>query len=923
MRKSEHDHRQFKYTTLDNGLRVFLVQDTDCEKSAASITINSGHFNDDKNSPGLSHLLEHMLFLGDHNNPTANHVSSFLESIGGSINAQTGTEYTSYFLDFPDDYLAKCLKLFSTMLIKPIFDEQLLKNEIQVIDAEFQAKVRDDLRRLYQVHKETCNPNHPFSRFSVGNKEIFETFSSSELRTKLINLHRKNYQPQQACMCVISSEDLLVIEQQVTQSFATWQTNNTHNTLELPSLYQPDNLAIKVNIEPIIHTQRLIITFALPSQKQHFRSKPLTILSHLLGDEGEGSLLYFYKQQGWATNLNAGGGIEGSNFKDFNINIQLTSLGIEKTDTLIQVLFAFISLIKNNGIENWRIEEVATINQLMWDFSDATKSIDETLHLSQAMFEYPAEFLLAGEHILDQVNAELALGLLDYFVPTNMRIKAIWPKVKTNKIANWYNTPYAVEKLTNPILQAYLNQESREELNLTTLNLSKPNPFLPQKQIAKPINQEYDTPIQLINQAGLQIWYGQDNKFSQPKGDCFLSFDCPAVTQGIEVVAAKRLWIALLNEKLNQRYYQANLAGMYFHFYPHQGGFSLQTNGFSQNQLTFYTKLLTQIVEHEDFIHSFEQVKNRQLLALSNKLLNKPINSLFSRLAVLMQQNNYLPLDMVNTTQSVTPEIIYQTKKQLLNQFHLKGLMYGDWTSDEADQISSVIKSFRANYKVAGKTKRGVADIRQDNTYIHQVDSQHTDSAVVIYFQSPDASILNTALTIIAEQIVAGPFFHTLRTEQQLGYLVGSGYIPYNQHPGLAFYIQSPHASVEQLIQAIHQFMQNFSNNLLEYSSIWQSIKKGVIKQLSEKDTNLSMKAQRLWMAISNNDFDFSNSQKMFQTIEKLELSDLVSFFEKLITKQGFGEIILHCGPLSTQSQINNFAPILDPKIFKKTIGYL
>ena len=49
----------------------------------------------------------------------------------------------------------------------------------------------------------------------------------------------------------------------------------------------------------------------------------------------------------------------------------------------------------------------------MWNFSDATKSIDESLHLSQAMFEYPAEFILAGDHILDQINPELVIDTSD------------------------------------------------------------------------------------------------------------------------------------------------------------------------------------------------------------------------------------------------------------------------------------------------------------------------------------------------------------------------------------------------------------------------------------------------------------------------------------------------------------------------------
>jgi insulysin len=76
---------------------------------------------------------------------------------------------------------------------------------------------------------------------------------------------------------------------------------------------------------------------------------------------------------------------------------------------------------------------------------------------------------------------------------------------------------------------------------------------------------------------------------------------------------------------------------MHFHFYAHQGGFSLQTNGFSANQLEFCTHLLTQIVANEDFSSSFSQVKAKQYQGLSNALLNKPINRLSSKLSVLMQ----------------------------------------------------------------------------------------------------------------------------------------------------------------------------------------------------------------------------------------------------------------------------------------------
>jgi secreted Zn-dependent insulinase-like peptidase len=773
------------------------------------------------------------------------------------------------------------------------------------------------LRRLYQVHKETCNPDHAFSQFSVGNQQTFEPFSPSQLKQKLLQLFERFYQPQNACLCLVSQQPLSISEESVRHQFDHWPSNNALPVEPLPALYLEKNLGVQINILPLQKARRMILTFALPEQHSHYRSKPLSVLSHILGDEGEGGLLHFYKAKNWATSLSAGGGIEGSTFKDFNINLQLTDEGIQYTDEVITALFSYIQLIKENGIETWRIEETATLNQLMWDFPDQAKAIDEASHYSQAMFEYPPHHFIAGDYILDQPNLDIVIHMLGFFCPKNMRIKIVNPFVSTNQKAKWYDTPYSIAPIQAARMKSFLSGNWRADFELP-----KANQFLPSCKPIKPIASEFILPKQIINENGLNIWYGQDDKFQQPKGDCFLTFDCQAVNEGIYVTTSKRLWVALLNEKLNQKYYQANLAGMHFHFYPHQGGFSLQTNGFSANQLEFCTNLLTQIVVNKDFSNNFSQVKTKQYQGLSNALLNKPINRLFSKLSVLMQQQNHAPSDMAHIMQNLTQDDIAVTKEKLLSQFHLEGLMFGDWAAEEAYRVAADIKQFRMVHGTCAKVHRGVADIRHSKTISYHVENQHNDPAVVIYFQASDASLKSVALTILAEQLMATPFFNQLRTEQQLGYLVGSGYIPYNQHPGIGFYIQSPHHPAEHLIDAIHVFLQQTVENIDRFSHLWDALKKGVMKQLMEKDTNLSMKSQRLWMAIGNQDNTFTYSSRMTQTILNIDFSELKTYLISLVSLQGFGEAILYSSklhvPISDETEV-----ISDIQNFKSNCHYL
>lgn len=913
MRISDYDPRQYKYLTLDNGLRIFLVHDQHTPKSAAAITINSGQFNDPIDCQGLSHLLEHSLFLGNQQYPAPNALMTYLESSGGSINAQTGTEFTSYFMDMPTAEAHCCIEQLGAMLIKPLFTPELIDKEIHAIEAEFQMKKKDELRRLYQVHKETCNPKHPFSQFSVGNFAIFKQFSTEQLISKLTTIHQRYYQPQNTSLSIVSDKTLEELENLVINTFSLWPINQVLTKKIWPPLYKQAHLGLKINVQPIQKSHRLIVTFALPNLNKYFRTKPAFILSHIFGDEGEGSLLSTLKNLTWGTSLNAGGGIEGTNFKDFNINIQLTSEGLKKTNEIVLLVLSFVQQLKDQGIKSWQIKELAVINQMLWDFSDRAKPIDEALHLSQAMFEYKKEFLLVGDYILDQVKPEVVMSILNHFNAGNMRVKLISPCVNTNKTSQWYDTPYSTESL---------HIEDTQKLN-TRFKFADPNPFLFRPQPLKPINLKYKYPRPIVQQEGLTIWYGQDSKFKQPKGDCFLTFDCEAVNQGIQVVTAKRLWIALLNEKLNQRYYQANLAGMHFHFYPHQGGFSLQTNGFSQNQLEFYTQLLTQVIAREDFDSGFPQLRQKQVQNLNNRLLNKPINGLFSRLAVLMQEHNYLPSDLSESMQSASLQDIYQTKTALLNKFHLEGLMYGDWTVQDANHVSATLKSFREQYSIGKPIKRAVADIKQNAVLLHSVNCQHPDNAVVVYFQMSDISLYTTTLTILAEQLIASPFFNALRAEQQLGYLVGTGYVPYNQVPGIALYVQSPHTSVNRLILAIHQFIEEIIENIEKYAQFWESIKKGLIKQVSEKDTNLSMRSQRFWLAIGNQDVHFSHSKKMIEIIKTTSLDQVKNVFIQMLSLNGTGEIILYSGQLDQLNLVSPQKIIDNPKQFKLTTPYM
>ena len=114
---SSNDNRTYKSLTLNNGLKVLLAHDISSDKAAASLTVNTGHFDDPKDRQGMAHFLEHMLFLGTESMPEPGYFSQFINQAGGQSNAWTGTEHSCYFFDCHQQHLFKALQLFSDFFI--------------------------------------------------------------------------------------------------------------------------------------------------------------------------------------------------------------------------------------------------------------------------------------------------------------------------------------------------------------------------------------------------------------------------------------------------------------------------------------------------------------------------------------------------------------------------------------------------------------------------------------------------------------------------------------------------------------------------------------------------------------------------------------------------------------------------------------
>ena len=122
--KSPNDDYQYRLLTLDNDLEVLLISNPDAPKAAAALDVMVGSGDNPPGLGGLAHFLDHNLCLGDDKYPEAAEYVQIIAEHGGSPNAYTSCENTTYFIVIYAAYVQDAHAQFDHFFVAPMFDDQ-------------------------------------------------------------------------------------------------------------------------------------------------------------------------------------------------------------------------------------------------------------------------------------------------------------------------------------------------------------------------------------------------------------------------------------------------------------------------------------------------------------------------------------------------------------------------------------------------------------------------------------------------------------------------------------------------------------------------------------------------------------------------------------------------------------------------------
>ncbi|HSJ14930.1 MAG TPA: pitrilysin family protein [Longimicrobiales bacterium] len=183
---------QYRRSELGSGLVVLTEAMPGLRSASLGIWVRAGSVTERAEEMGVSHLLEHMVFKGTRRR-SARELALVLERVGGSLDAYTTREHTSFQARVLDEHVDLALDVLGDLVLDPLLRESDLELEREVVLEEI-ATVEDTPDDLcFDLHAATLWGEHPYGYSILGTRETVSALRAADLeRTHAALYHPGN-----------------------------------------------------------------------------------------------------------------------------------------------------------------------------------------------------------------------------------------------------------------------------------------------------------------------------------------------------------------------------------------------------------------------------------------------------------------------------------------------------------------------------------------------------------------------------------------------------------------------------------------------------------------------------------------------------------------------------------------------------------
>ncbi|KAJ3219441.1 Insulinase (Peptidase M16) [Dinochytrium kinnereticum] len=894
--KPDLDDRTYAHITLPNGLEALLVSDPKTDKAAAAMDVHVGHLCDPEDAAGLAHFCEHLLFMGNEKYPSENEYNQYLAAHGGSSNAFTGTDSTNYYFDIVPEFFEGAFDRFIQFFVSPLFDESCTEREMKAVDSEHKKNLQLDNWRVYQLQKDLSSKDHPYHKFGTGNLETLRDIplqKGIDIRKVLLDFHAKYYSANIMRLVVVGKEPIDVLRNWVVE-----KTSAIRNIGIRPPAFPGhpltgEFLQTELLIKPVKNIPTLELMFPLPDLSEFYRTRPGSYFSHLIGHESSGSILALLKKNGWAQNLSAGAYHGGLNFEFFQIRLTLTEEGFRNWEKIVVIIFQYIEMLKNVGVQKWIFDEVKmpeckVMSEISFRFKEKNSPSSFASRVAGQMQQYPPEHTLSGPSVLLDFDQKRIEEVLSHLRPDNFRVTVVSPYFNDEgwKTAMWYGTEYISRPISSSLKEALATITTIPELHLPERNEFIPDNFTVRKATEDPLA----PPTVISESAAIRLWHKKDESFGVPKAKAVFALRTPLAYSTPVTCVMTRLYTELLEDALNQYSYYADVAGLSYFLENNTEGLELHVFGYNDKLPKLLERIFQTMKSLIVDVDRFKAIKEHLGRTYDDWKMDAPHSHAAYYGSYVTQERLWTSEEKSEALRDITSADIAAFFPQLLSRMFIEGLVVGNVEPEEAKALVYLLEKELSPkalpQSVKDHTMRTLM-IPAGEKIIFQRDvpnPNQPNSSIEFNIQLGD--VANEEIrrkTMLLSQIAKEPCFNILRTQEQLGYIVFSGLRKQTGMIGFRIIIQSEKDPwiLEDRILAFMVALRAMIVEMPEeeYAKHGQAL----VSRLTEKDKNLNEESNRWWAHISSRYYDFNQNLRDAEKIKSITREDILKFFDDMV----------------------------------------
>ncbi|TGZ79465.1 LuxS/MPP-like metallohydrolase [Ascodesmis nigricans] len=897
------DNRSYRVIELPNRLEVLLVHDPDTDKASAAMDVHVGNYCDSDDLQGQAHAVEHLLFMGTKKYPKENAYSQYLSEHSGHSNAYTATSSTNYYFEVGHEHFYGALDRFAQFFISPLFLEETLDRELRAVDSENKKNLQNDTWRLHQLAKSLSNPKHPYCHFSTGNLQTLKELPAKRginVRDEFMKFHAKYYSANLMKLVVLGRESLDELEKWVLELFSDVKNKDLPDPEFEGQPLTEEHLLTQIFAKPVMDTRSIDITFPFLDEKELWASHPSRYISHLIGHEGPGSILAYLKKKGWANGLNAGPSAVAKGSAFFTISIKLTEEGLEHYQEIITIIFHYINLLRDTPPQQWIVDELKAVAAVDFKFQEKSPASKFSSKVAAVMQQpYPRDWLLSSATLIREFKPDLIKEALGFLRPNNFRvmITARTPPSGEgfDKQEHWYGTEYRVEKIPQETLKkiqgtavqgAGVGKGLEKELHLPHRNEFIPTNFTVQK---KEVETPQKIPALIKNNDLARVWYKKDDTFWVPKANVYMCLRNPMVYATPGNMITTRIFCDLVKDDLGEYAYDAEISGLDYQISASSVGIEIELTGYNDKMSVLLEKVLTSMRDLEVKPDRFKVVKERTVRAYKNWIYQPPYYQVGEFTRYLNAPLMWLNDEILPELEELTMEDVKNFFPKLLQTFQVEALVHGNLYKEDALKYVDLVQAILEPKPLAPtqfNIRRSLIPPQGSRVvWCRPLRDENNVNSVIEYClhvgEQRDRR-LRMMLTLFA-QLAEEPCFDQLRTKEQLGYVVFSGYRYGATTMGYRIIVQSERTAA-YLESRVDNFLRELRAKIIEMSDKdFASHQKAVILKKTEKLKNLTQESNRYWNRIANEMYDFLQLDEDVECLKEVTQEDIITFFDTYI----------------------------------------